>query len=71
MRNSILKYKKNISFFKSNFLKGIGSVLNIRGNSFNSHLSNIQDDYSSLMNDWKIIGNDFEIAISTYKKTNK
>ncbi|MFZ1750355.1 MAG: hypothetical protein WAU01_09195 [Saprospiraceae bacterium] len=58
------KYKTNILFPRSSFLKGFGSVLNISGNyyEFDFSKSSLNADTKAIKSDWAIVGQDIREA---------
>lgn len=66
-------YRTDFLFSESNFLIGMGSLGNIRGNyyEFNSSKSAREADYKAILSDWGTIGLDLLSAAERYVKTIK
>ncbi len=62
------KYRTNILFPRSSFLKGVGSVLNVSGNyfEFDHSESSLIADAKALQSDWGIVGQDIRNAAESF-----
>ena len=59
---SVKKFKTNNLFPRTNFLKGMGSVLNISGSYFDFDYgkSDAEADAKAIASDWGMVGQDFQ-----------
>ncbi len=66
-------YKTDLLFPRTNFVVGMGSVLNVAGNyfKFNYSESDVEADVKALESDWGAVGKDIESARLILKKNTK
>ncbi|HRD06574.1 MAG: hypothetical protein U0V54_01670 [Saprospiraceae bacterium] len=66
------KYRTNVLFQRTSFLKGMGSVLNISGNyyQFDYSDSSLIADSKAIKSDWGVIGQDIKNAAEQLIETN-
>lgn len=69
---SAIQFGATYLFQKNSFLRGMGSVLNIRGSYFNYKTSNtdLQADIKATESDWTAIGSDILESVSKFKSEN-
>ncbi len=68
------KYKTNILFERTSFLKGMGSVFNVSGNyyEFDYSESALIADAKAIKSDWGVVGQDIKNATEHFlQKSNK
>ncbi len=66
-------YRSDFLFPESNFLIGVGSLGNVRGNYYDFNFSESAEDadYKAILSDWGTIGLDLLAAANGYVKINK
>lgn len=64
--------KTDYLFSKCNFLRGVGSVLNLPGNyyEFNTSKTEMEADNKALTSDWENVGADIRNAKKKFEKQN-
>lgn len=72
MEETKVKYKTDYLFSKCNFMRGIGSVLNLPGNyyEFNTSKTEQEADNRALTSDWQNVGDDIRTAKKKFEKQN-
>ncbi|HLS29392.1 MAG TPA: hypothetical protein VK021_00905 [Flavobacteriaceae bacterium] len=73
MNTPKFKYKTDFLLPKNDFLVGLGSVLNIKGNYFQYNYSEsvVEADFKAIYSDWLNVGRDIKESKKKFELKNK